>query len=236
MRHKHSLPKKLFIIPPALLLILLIGGYIYFSVYYHASGYVEDCLAGTDDVDVVPVRQGLFLDGPGEEKALIFYPGAKVEYTAYVPLLTSLASEGMDCFLVDMPLNFAFFGMNRASGIMKDYNYREWILGGHSLGGVVAAMYTAGHDLDGLVLLAAYPVKTVDEPTLELYGSEDKVLNLKERKKGDRYLPEGSEVEMIEGGNHAQFGDYGEQKGDGAAKISREEQQKLTVQKIMDFL
>ena len=33
----------------------------------------------------------------------------------------------------------------------------------------------------------------------------------------------------MEGGNHSQFGNYGEQKGDGKATISAEEQQRQTV-------
>ena len=86
-----------------------------------------------------------------------------------------------------------------------------------------------------MILLASYPTKELDERTLELYGSEDLVLNAEKRAEGDAYLPEGSVVQVIEGGNHAQFGDYGEQEGDGSAAISREEQQKRTVEAILEM-
>ena len=135
-----------------------------------------------------------------------------------------------------MPLNLAILGVGRADTILQKYSYPEWYIGGHSLGGAAAAMFAAGHDLDGLVLLAAYPTKEVDEPVLEIYGSRDRVLNAKRRDAGDSYLPEGSSVRVIEGGNHAQFGCYGEQKKDGSAEISPEEQQQRTVEMILDFL
>lgn len=219
-----------------ILLIVFAGGAVYVSDYYHASDYVSSYLSGSDQVQVKTINQGLLLDGPGEDTAMIFYPGGKVEYTAYVPLLFSLAEEGADCFLVNMPLNIAFLGINKAGGIIEEYTYQKWIIGGHSLGGVAAAMYAADHELDGLILLASYPTKEVEERTLELYGDHDGVLNMTKREEGDQYLSEESKVVIIEGGTHAWFGDYGEQKGDGTAGISREEQQEITVENIKNFL
>ena len=192
--------------------------------------------------DISRIPEGLFLDGPGTENAIIFYPGGKVEYTAYTPLLYALASDGIDCFLVKMPFNIAFTGKNKASGIMLRYKYKSWFLGGHSLGGVAASMYASEHPLpeaagpDGLILLASYPTAALSMPVLELYGSEDDVLNHKRFKESESYLPAGSRIEVIEGGNHAQFGDYGVQKGDGTALITREEQQKQTISLIESFI
>ena len=229
--------KKILIVLAAVFLAIAAGFGIYVSDYYHASEYVTESLPGTGNVQIEEIRNGLFLDGPGEENALIFYPGGKVEYTAYIPLLSALAEEGTDCFLLKMPCNLAILGINRASAVMTDssYTYAHWYIGGHSLGGVAASSYAADHDLDGLILLASYPTKELDERTLELYGSEDLVLNAEKRAEGDAYLPEGSVVQVIEGGNHAQFGDYGEQEGDGSAAISREEQQKRTVEAILEM-
>ena len=75
-----------------------------------------------------------------------------------------------------------------------------------------------------------------DEKTLELYGSRDGVLNLRMRSFADRFLPEDAEVEVIEGGNHAQFGSYGIQKGDGTADITADEQQNVTARKILEMM
>ena len=148
----------------------------------------------------------------------------------------SLAKDGIDCFLLKMPANLALLGMKKADRVLDSYDYQSWYIGGHSLGGVAASMYAASHDLNGLILLAAYPTKEIDEPTLELYGSNDGVLNLKKRDEGDQYLPDNASIAVIEGGNHAQFGDYGTQKGDGAASISKEEQWEETIQKIEEFV
>ena len=109
-------------IPELILLLLAAGCFFYVNDYYHADGSVKECLQGNDSVTVSEIAGGLFLDGPGEENALIFYPGAKVEYTAYAPLFSRLAEQGIDCFLVKMPCNLAFLGQNKASGIEEARN------------------------------------------------------------------------------------------------------------------
>ena len=194
-----------------------------------------------DSVLVTEMPDGLYLDGPGDETALIFYPGAKVEYTAYLPLLSELADQGIDCFLIKMPCNLAIFGQNKAKNIMDSYEYDHWYLSGHSLGGAMTASYASGHleSLNGLVLLAAYPTKSLKSDSfsvLSLYGSEDGVLNMEKVEEGKAYMPVDYAEVCIEGGNHAQFGNYGEQKGDHAADISREEQQAQTVEAILKMM
>ena len=228
--------KKKWLIPIIVMLVLIMICIGYFAVYYHASEEVQGYLEGSGAVSVEKDAQGLFVDGPGEEDALIFYPGAKVEYTAYLPLAYTLAEDGIDCFLVQMPLNFALLGSGKAGDIMERYKYEQWYLGGHSLGGVAASMYAAGRDLNGLILLASYPTKGVYAPVLEIYGDQDTVLNMEKRTEADQYLPKDYEIKVIEGGNHAQFGNYGEQKGDGEALISREKQQEITAEKIGEFV
>ena len=229
--------------PWLIVLIVLLAAagsfFFYARSYYRADDRAVEYLVGSDKVKVSMIPEGLFLDGPGEGRALIFYPGGKVEYTAYLPLLSALAEgeDGIDCYLAEMPLNLAVFGKNKAEDIREAYTCPEWYIGGHSLGGVVASMYAADHeDLKGVILLAAYPAETIKERTIEIYGSEDRVLNKGRRDNSDRYLPGDAVVEIIKGGNHAQFGDYGEQKGDGKALISREEQQEETVRLIRNWL
>ncbi len=232
--------KKIWI--PALILLLLAAGcFFYVNDYYHSDGSVKEYLQGSDSVIVSEIAEGLFLDGPGEENALIFYPGAKVEYTAYAPLFSQLAEQGVDCFLVKMPCNLAFLGQNKASGIMASYPYDHWYLSGHSLGGAMAASWAASHlnELDGLILLAAYPTKSLKEGSaavLSVYGSEDGVLNMKKVSEGREWMPADYRELCIDGGNHAGFGNYGPQKGDGLAKISPEAQQKQTADAIMELI
>ena len=232
---------KKIVLPLLAGVILLITTLWYVNDYYHTDENVQEYLQTKDSVLVTEMPDGLYLDGPGDETALIFYPGAKVEYTAYLPLLSELADQGIDCFLIKMPCNLAFFGQNKAKKIMDSYEYDHWYLSGHSLGGAMAASYASGHleILNGLVLLAAYPTKSLKSDSfsvLSLYGSEDGVLNMEKVEEGKAYMPVDYAEVCIEGGNHAQFGNYGEQKGDHAADISREEQQAQTVEAILKMM
>ena len=233
--------KKRVIIPVISFLFIVIVCIWYVNDYYHTDENVQEYLQTKDSVSVTEMPEGLYLDGPGNETALIFYPGAKVEYTAYLPLLSELADQGIDCFLIKMPCNLAFFGQNKAKKIMDSYEYDHWYLSGHSLGGAMAASYASGYleSLNGLVLLAAYPTKSLKSDSfsvLSLYGSEDGVLNMEKVEEGKAYMPVDYAEVCIEGGNHAQFGNYGEQKGDHAADISREEQQAQTVEAILKMM
>lgn len=89
---------------------------IYINDYYRAIDSLP-AMAGNDRVQVTTADFGYIFDGPGEDTALIFYPGAKVEDIAYADLLRRTAAEGVDCFLVHMPGNLAFFGINKADEI-----------------------------------------------------------------------------------------------------------------------
>ena len=221
-----------------LILILLAGFAFYVRDYYHADPSVERYMGSLDNVYTEEIPEGLFLDGPGEDRALVFYPGGKVEYRAYLPLCHKIAAKGIDCFLVEMPCNLAILDIDKADSVFGNYSYSEWIIGGHSLGGAAAALYAAGHreQVQGLILLGAYPTKQLgkDLRVLEMYGSEDRVLNRSKLLKGNAYLPEHTVSEEIPGGSHAGFGCYGPQKGDGQALISGEEQQEITAERTAD--
>ncbi len=226
---------------PLCLLVLLLGSFfLYTAQYYHAGEAAKAAMIPDDTVQVKKTEMGWLFDGPSEGDALIFYPGAKVEETAYAPLLHDLAGKGMDVFLVSMPFRLAFFRMNGAGALMDSYEYDHWYIGGHSLGGAMAAVYAANHpdNLTGVVLLAAYPTKQLDEglQAVTVYGSEDRVLNRKKLEQGRPFLPEKAVWLEIPGGNHAQFGDYGVQKGDGTASISAQEQLRQTEDVILNMM
>ncbi len=232
--------KKKLIFPIVLGIIIVIVMFIYVNDYYHSDEHVQEYLNGSEEVSVLEIEDGLYLDGSGEDSALIFYPGAKVEYTAYLSLLYQLADEGIDCFLVKMPCNLAFLGQNKAEEIIDSYDYEHWYLSGHSLGGAMAASYACEHleGLDGLALLASYPTKSLESDTfavVSVYGSEDGVLNMDKVKEGRGLMPSDYTEVCIEGGNHALFGDYGKQDGDHDAVISKEEQQEQTVSAILQM-
>lgn len=226
-----------------LALIIVIAGLSiwYVNDYNHADVSVNAYLNGTENVSVEKIDNGLFLDGPGNESALIFYPGAKIEYTAYLPLFTDLANDGVDCFLVEMPFNLAFFGLDSADSIISDGNftYDKWYISGHSLGGVVASYYINDHsnDFKGLILLASYPSSDLNNVSvLSIYGSNDKVLDYETYNKSKDLMDYNLTEYVIDGGNHAQFASYGNQSGDGAASISPEDQREQTEKKILEFI
>lgn len=219
-----------------IILIIMLGFGIYVSDYSHSDSTALSYINGSGNVSVTHASNGLFIDGKGNDTALIFYPGAKVEYSAYLPLMNQIAAQGVDVYLVQMPFNLAFFGQNSADDIIKNSNYSHYIMSGHSLGGVAASGYASKHDVDGLVLLAAYPSEEIDKPTLSIYGSEDKVLNLKSYNDAKPLIKANFTEHIINGGNHAQFGNYGLQKGDGNAGINSTLQQNETTSEIINFI
>ena len=235
---KSNWKQRICLVLTGIVVVLTAFFLIYTGRYYHADATAMSALEPSNGVAVTQTEYGWFFDGPSESDALIFYPGAKVEETAYAPLLHRLAGESMDVCLVKMPFHLAVFGVNKAQELMSQYDYENWYIGGHSLGGAMAANFAAEHasELKGLVLLAAYPTKELDDSlsVVSIYGSEDGVLNMEKMTQGDAYLPDSAEKIMIEGGNHAQFGNYGEQKGDGDSDISAEEQQRKTVEIIIE--
>ena len=230
--------KTLLLIPVSAIVVLCIAFLIYTGQYYHAEESACTALESDESVIVTQKKYGWFFDGPSETDALIFYPGGKVEETAYAPLLRRLAGQGMDICLVRMPFRLAVLGASKADQVMAQHDYEHWYIGGHSLGGAMAASYAATHSLQlsGVFMLAAYPTKPLADnmKALIIYGSEDGVLNRSKLEEAIRYLPDSGEVYVIEGGNHAQFGNYGIQSGDGNAVISPKEQQQRTVEWILE--
>ncbi|MBQ4177211.1 MAG: alpha/beta hydrolase [Lachnospiraceae bacterium] len=228
-QRKQKRKQWVWLVPVSVVVILAAAFLIYTGQYYHAGAAAHSMLQSDETVSVTQTDYGWFFDGPSETDALIFYPGAKVETCAYAPLLHGLAEKGMDVCLVKIPFRLAFFGINKANRVMKVHDYEHWYIGGHSLGGAMAAYYAAGHaaQLTGVILLAAYPTKPLADNlrVITIYGSEDGVLNRKKVAEGAKYMPENHMEFVIQGGNHAQFGDYGEQKGDEKAAISAQEQQ-----------
>ena len=224
-------------------LAVSIGGYAYLSEYYHADDFAVEAMAVQEDGVQVEQDGSVTWFLPSQPTAgLIFYPGGKVENTAYAPLMRTLAENGILCGLVKMPGNLAVLSPNAADGLQQVHpEITDWYIGGHSLGGAMAASYAAKHsdDYAGLILLAAYSTKDLTSTSLRvlsIYGSEDGVLNRDSYKKDRKNLPADFTEVVIDGGCHAQFGSYGAQKGDGTPTISDEEQIQQTASCISKFI
>ena len=182
----------------------------------------------------------VFLPRGGTDIGMIFYPGGKVEYSAYAPLLYRCAQQGITCVLAEMPGNLAVLDMNAAEGIPERYTHvNSWYLAGHSLGGAMASSYLADHTeaYEGIILLASYATESLHgEKVLSVYGSADGVLNMESYAANKVNLPEDYTEVVIEGGCHAYFGAYGAQDGDGEPSISAEQQWEMTAQAIAEFV
>ena len=227
----------------ALVLVVFIACACYLNDYYKADTEAITAFEVENEVIREESEDGTIVYMPKEATAgFIFYPGGKVEHTAYEPLMKALASEGILCVLTEMPFRLAVLDMNAADGIKEHYpDVTNWYMGGHSLGGSMAAAYLgenhAGYE--GLILVGSYSTEDLSETSLKVlsvYGSEDKVLNYDNYVESKSNLPAGFTEVVLDGGCHAYFGMYGAQEGDGVPAISNEEQIRLTVDVIMEFV
>ena len=245
MKILTSCKRKRIIILIMVVVVLFAACAIYLSDYYHADmSAIEDMeFASELSVESETWEDGTLVFTPEEaETGLIFYPGGKVEYLAYQPLMQACAAEGILCVLVEMPFNLAVLDVDAADGIQEKYpEIEEWYIGGHSLGGSMAASYVVDHvdEYEGLILLGSYStaeLANTDLSVISIYGSEDEVLNSEKYENNRTNLPADFSEYVIEGGCHAYFGVYGHQEGDGTPAISNQQQIEITAQYIADWM
>lgn len=226
--------KKLLVVFAILILIIVGAFLIYTNDFYKADKSVYSLLESSNSTEYKDKDLIVFNTNKENDtgKGFIFYPGGKVEYTSYIPILYELSQRGLTTILVKMPLNLAVFNQDAAEKVYDIVpEISKWYIGGHSLGAAMASRYVGNADMQirGLILLAAFPEEDKIIPTISIYGSQDDVLTQKQ-------VHGSYELIEIPGGNHAYFGDYGEQDGDGKASITRKDQQEITVNAIMDFI
>lgn len=227
-------------------LLVIAGGFIVWGET--PAQPMPEALKALQSDGQVRVDVGAYLTfSPADQQyttGFIFYPGGRVDYRAYAPMAHALAAEGYLVIIPRMPLNLAVFGINKAEQVIHAYpQVTYWVIGGHSLGGSMAAHYLYQHpdQLSGLVLLASYPASKDD-----LTGYQGKVLSISASLDGlatpekidasKTLLPTSTRYLVIQGGNHAFFGWYGDQSGDNPATISREVQQLTVVLAILPVM
>ena len=226
----------------ALVLILMVamGGFVIWA--NNPLGPQPEALKALQSDAFVQVQTGRWVVFKPTDKdpvtGLIFYPGGRVDYRSYAPEMHSIAQNGYLAVIVPMPLNLAVLGINRADDVIAAFPaIQHWSIAGHSLGGSMAANYTANHPdkIQGLILWASYPASSDDLSDQNLvvtsiYGTDDGLATPAKVLGAAPLLPPNTQWVAIEGGNHGQFGWYGDQPGDNQAAISRQEQQ----EKILD--
>lgn len=216
---------------------------MYVNDYYRAGEPALACMEEpASGVSVYELDDNIVFSPENPRAGFIFYPGGKVQAEAYAPLMEACAERGVLCVLIRMPANLAVLDVDAADGTQEEFpEISEWYMGGHSLGGSMAASYLGDHteEFKGLILLAAYSTEDLsdtDERVLSIYGSNDQVLNLEKYSENSENLSSDMEEKIIEGGNHAYFASYGEQDGDGNAEITNAEQIKITADLIENFI
>ena len=225
-----------------LLAMFFVAAALYVEDYYRADDSVYSYLEENSAYSVAAMEDAYVLMPENPIAGIIFYPGAKVEYSAYLPLMGELAKEGIACVLLKMPFNLAMFDIDGAEDYIDLFpQVASWYLMGHSLGGSMAAInfYNNYEEYSGIILLASYSTKDLSDlgaRALTIYGSEDEVLNKESFEKYQSNLPTDFTKVVIDGGCHSYFANYGLQDGDGKPTISREEQISLSVSTILDFI
>lgn len=244
-----SIPKRLLTrlgIGLTFLLLLFVGGFVLWA--QTPLGPMPEALTAlTSDSTVrVSTRPYMVFEPQATEPTLglILYPGGRVDPRSYAPLAHQIAAQGYLVIIPPMPLNLAVFNPNAAAEIMAAYPQTlRWVIGGHSLGGAMAANYVFTHPEDtrivGLLLWASYPaennpLRERNLPVLSIYGTAD--MGRAAIEASPSRLPSATRWVIIEGGNHAQFGWYGPQPGDGTATLSREAQQMQILEATLEFL
>ncbi len=233
--------KKTILIVTALVLAAILACGIYISDCYPAA---PEAIAALSENSVMEVLQeeNMYAFLPEQPTAgLIFYPGGKVEYLSYAPLMLALAEKDILCVVPRMPANLAVLDADAAQAIPDRFpEVERWYIGGHSLGGSMAASFVSQReDYEGLILLAAYSTEDLTDTNLavcSIYGSEDSILNLEKYAQYRQNLPEDTWEIVLEGANHAGFGSYGAQDGDGISALGSGEQIAQTVQILSDFV
>ncbi len=226
----------------AVVLVVAIAGFLAWTRLARYPALPE----ATALAQTAQTSQGWYVFQPPQpaQTGLILYPGGLVDPAAYAPLMKKLSDQGIMTVIVPMPLDLAIFGVNKASDVIAAYpEIKQWIIGGHSLGGSMAAEFVKGHPaaVAGIAFMAAYPADSTNLSALPIkavsvHGSNDGLATEPKIQNSLKNLPVDTKVVTIEGGNHAQYGNYGPQAGDGTALISREEQQQQTVNAMMELI
>jgi dienelactone hydrolase len=238
---------RYFMIGLAVILLAVIVGFVVWAMNGFGPG--DQALAALEadaQVDVSEDDSAVIMFEPTDSQTytgFVFYPGGRVDYRSYAPALREIASEGYLVALVPAPLNLMVFDIDAADAVISQFPQTEhWAVGGHSLGGAMAASYLYSNPgmADGLILWASYPAESNNLSgsglkVLSIYGTLD-MAGMDKFEASRALLPVNTTWVIIEGGNHAQFGDYGFQPGDNISTISAADQQAQIVSATVEFL
>lgn len=208
------------------LVLVAVAGFLLWANIGVMSAEPEALAAVRADPDVTLTDAGaawvLAPAAADSDSGLVFIPGAKVDPLAYAATLVGVVQDGATVVITKPTLNLAFFDLRPLSDFtVLAPDVQDWFVGGHSLGGVRACQLT--ESTDGLVLLGSYCANDLSRsglPTLSISGSEDGLSTPVKIDEAAHLLSPDTIFVQIVGGNHAGFGAYGPQAGDGQAQIT----------------
>ena len=231
-----------------ILIMLMTIGALFYTFSSNASPAASAAMQGSPQVQVAAGQfisftpAGSAVDASKASTGFILYPGAFVNATAYALFASAIAASGYPVFVTPVPLDLALLNPNAAQVVIEaNPQITNWVIGGHSLGGAMAGQFVAANPdaVSGLVLLGAYPNADLsgwDGVVSSVYGTADGLATPAQVQAAASVLPAGTTFVAIEGGNHAQFGDYGAQGGDNPATISAAEQLAQAAQATLNVL
>jgi hypothetical protein len=234
---------RLWLTIPGAIGLIVLAGISWLLAPFPATEVAVAALQSDSAVSISSSSTEIVMRPAGEppEGGLVFQPGARVDSRAYAHILRPLAEAGYEVVIVKQPLGVAFFAPGFAPGWAADHpEVARWVVGGHSLGGVVAAQNAADpNEIDHLVLWASYPAGDVSGSTFDavsIFGTNDGLTTLDNIDDSIEDLPDGANFVPVDGAIHSHFGDYGLQPGDGEPEISRQEAQDLIVRATLAFM
>lgn len=193
-------------------------------------------------ISVTSTDHSIVLEPTGEASGdgLVFIPGARVDPYAYMFTLSGIVEEsGVTVVITKPTLNLAFFDQRPLSLFTGDApDVTSWAVGGHSLGGVRACQLADSPDVTGLVLFGSYCANDLSQTSLRVLsiaGSEDGLSTADKIDAAAPLLPSDTDFVVIKGLNHAGFGNYGVQSGDGVATISSDEARASITEALTGF-
>ena len=224
-----------------LIIFSIVGMLIWTSNTYKPS---EEVFALVDNSDYEKEDDFYVFQSKNESngKGIVIYPGALVEPLSYSYIANELSKEGYLVAIPDLNFNLSITENNKADEfILKNDQIKEWYVAGHSMGGVSAAFYAEEKQelVDGVIFLGSYPSKSTDlsdnnQKILSIYAENDGLTTIEDIEESKKNLPKDAIFVEIDGGNHANFGIYGEQKGDKEAEITTKEQQDKIIEAIIN--
>ncbi|MDC0558837.1 alpha/beta hydrolase [Candidatus Izimaplasma bacterium] len=220
------------------ILVMIVGLTVYSSTSYEALDEMHDEVSSIESTDVTRTEDNdeitFTVDNPLMQ--IVFIPGGLVEPDSYEYLAYMLAKNGFNVTIAKAFFNLAILTPNYAKRFLSEE--LDNVIIGHSLGGVVASMVASNNDLvDQVILLGSYPIRDLtDKEVLIITAEHDLGMDQESFDDSLELVSEDTIVFDIVGGNHAQFGWYGPQKGDGEAEIDTLVQQGIVLQKILEFI